>query len=384
MKTELLSMGAVLAVCLGSSADLKAAESLWASQAPLPAARFGPTTCAVDGKIYAMGGGDSVFTPFLPDVDIYDPATDSWRAGIPMPNERMGHAAAMVGGKIYVMGGAYEFQTSTDAVDEYDPATGVWRTRAPMPRDRVLHCAGAVDGKIYVFGGSQYANHVNMRNPPAVDVYDPATDTWTEKGRMRSPRTLAAAAVVNGKIYAFGGIAAADISRAPVSTTDVYDPATDTWRPLAGLVARAGSGVCAVDNKIYVMGGGSYLQGSLSRTDIYDPATDTWQPGPKLSKAKYFMGASFVGGRIYIVGGSDAGSGLPWQGIATVEAYTPPPGLCITRQGGSITLSWTGILQELNGQVGWQWRDVLSLPTSPWTIEAAQQNPMNCFRSRLP
>jgi N-acetylneuraminic acid mutarotase len=330
-----------------------------------------------------MGGGDSVFASYLPDVEIYDPATDSWQTGMPMPNARAGHTAAIVGGKIYVMGGAPAYQTSTATVDEYDPATGAWVTRASMPIDRVFHSAGAVDGKIYVFGGCRYAGRVNMGNPTGVDVYDPATDTWTQNGRMRSPRACAAAGVVNGKIYVFGGITGSDITGPSGNTADMYDPATDTWKPIRGLVARAWSGVCAADNKIYVMGSGS-MQGCLSRTDVYNPTTDTWQTGPGMNKGKCFMGASFVSGRIYLLGGTDAGAGQAWQSISTVEAYTPPPALSITRQGGSITLSWTGTLQELDGQVGWQWRDILPPPASPWTIEAAHQGQMNCFRSRLP
>jgi N-acetylneuraminic acid mutarotase len=384
MKAQLSTLATVLAVCLVSPAHVQAAEPAWSSKSPLPTARFGLTTCVVDGKIYAMGGGDAPYTPYLSAVEIYDPATDSWETGIPMPNARMGHATAVVGGKIYVMGGAYEALTSTATVDEFDPATGTWANKAPMPNDRVFHCAGAVDGKIYVLGGCRSGWNVNGADVTDVDVYDPATDTWTRKGKMRSPRAMAAAAVVNGKIYVFGGIVGS-LANSPGNTADMYDPAANTWKPIAGLVPRACSGICAVDNKVYVLGSGS-LQGTLSRTDIYDPATDTWQTGPRLSKAKCFMGASLVSGKIYVVGGDDAA--WPWHSITTVEAYTPPPTLGITRQGGSITLSWTGILQEMDGQmdgqVGWRWRDMVPAPTSPWTIEAAHESQMNCFRSRSP
>ncbi len=381
MKPELLSVGTVLAACLGSLANIQAAESSWLTKSPLPTARFGATTCVADGKIYALGGGDAPYSPYLPDVEIYNPATDSWETGIAMPNERMGHAAAVVGGKIYVMGGAYGAGTSTATVDEYDPATGTWANKAPMPNDRVFHCAGAVDGKIYVLGGCGSGWNVDGADVTDVDVYDPATDTWTTKGKMRSPRAMAAAAVVNGKLYVFGGIVGS-LARPPVTTADMYDPATDTWKPIATLaVARAASGVCAVDDKIYLMGSGS-LNTLLSRTDVYDTTTGTWQTGPKLSKAKYWMGANFVGGKLYIVGGSDVT--WPWTPIAIVEAYTPPPLLSITRQGGSITLSWTGILQDTDGQAGWNWRDVFPPPTSPWTFETTHESGMNCFRSRLP
>jgi N-acetylneuraminic acid mutarotase len=380
MKTELFSMSTLLAVCLGLPTDFQAAEPSWSTQSPLPSARYGLTTCVVDGKIYAMGGGDSPYTQFLSVVEVYDPATDSWAPGVSMPRDRMGHAAAVVGGKIYVMGGGYQAQTSTATVDEYDPVTGAWAAKASMPIDRAFHCAAAVDGKIYVFGGVRSGWSANAIDVPNVDVYDPATDQWTTKGKMRLPRGMAAAAVVNGKVYVFGGIVG-NLSGANGSTADIYDPATDSWKSIPGLVARSWSGICAVGDKIYLLGSG-YMLGLLNRADIYDTATGTWQSGPKLSKAKCGMGASFAGGKLYIFGGGDVA--WPWHAIATVEAYTPPPALSITRQGGSMTLSWTGILQELDGPLGSQWRDIPSAPASPWTIDAAHQSQMNCFRSRLP
>jgi N-acetylneuraminic acid mutarotase len=217
MKTGLVFIGTVLGVCLGLPSVLEAAESAWSSKAPLPTARFGLTTCVVDGRIYTLGGGDAPYTPYLPDVEIYDPATDSWETGIPMPNSRMGHAAVVVGGKIYVMGEAYGALTSTATVDEFDPATGTWATRARMPNDRVFHCAGAVDGKIYVLGGCGSGWNVNGADVTDVDVYDPASNTWTRKGKMRFPRAMAAAAVVTGRIYVFGGIVGS-LANSPVST----------------------------------------------------------------------------------------------------------------------------------------------------------------------
>ena len=232
-----------------------------------------------------------------------------------MPNDWMGHAAAVVNGKIYVTGGAYVAQTSTATMDEYNPATDTWASRAAMPTERVFHCAGAVDGKIYVFGGCTYVDGVNKSNPAGVDVYDPATDIWTTKEKMRSPRGTAGACVVNGKIYAFGGIVG-DLGGSPVSTADVYDPATDTWKPIARLVARACSGVCPVESKIFVIGSGS-LQGTMSRVDVYDPLTDTWQSGPRLSRARYSLGVSVISGNLFAIGGSEIA--WPWTGISKVE-----------------------------------------------------------------
>ena len=57
-------------------------------------------------------------------------------------------------------------------------------------------------------------------------MYDPATNTWTNKSPMNVARNHAFAGVVNGKIYVIGGrLGAAHVTAS--SNTDVveeYDP----------------------------------------------------------------------------------------------------------------------------------------------------------------
>ncbi len=261
-------------------------------------------------------------------------------------------------------------------------AQAAWSTKTPMPTPRTFHCACAIDGKIYVFGGVTAGVPGAIWNPKGVDVYDPATDTWTTKGAMRTPRACVGACALSGKIYVFGGIVG-DIGGSPVTTADTYDPATDTWTPLTRLPAAHGCpGVGSVGGKIFVLGGGSLTGGSISRVDEYNPVTDGWTIGPKLNKAKFSLGTGVVDSTIYVVGGTQIS--WPWTGISTVEAYTPPPDLSIGRQGATITLSWTGTLQEMNGPIGSHWQDITPAPVSPWTIEPSQGDLMKCYRSRLP
>jgi N-acetylneuraminic acid mutarotase len=54
-----------------------------------------------------------------------------------------------------------------------------------------------------------------------------AADTWTQKADMPTARLGLATSVVDGKIYAIGGYAAA-VSPG-MRTVEEYDPATDTW-----------------------------------------------------------------------------------------------------------------------------------------------------------
>jgi hypothetical protein len=66
-----------------------------------------------------------------------------------------------------------------------------------MPTARWAFSTSVLDGKIYAIGG--------VGGSTKVEVYDPASDTWTSKAPLQSGRSFVSAAVFGGKIYAFGG-----------------------------------------------------------------------------------------------------------------------------------------------------------------------------------
>ncbi|TET99514.1 MAG: galactose oxidase, partial [Anaerolineales bacterium] len=98
-----------------------------------------------------------------------------------------------------------------------------WTQKADMPTARWGLSISMVDGKIYAIGG--------IGSFKKVEEYDPATDTWTEKADMPTRRIFIATSVVNGRIYAIGG------GSTPISLKKVeeYDPATDTWTEKADM-----------------------------------------------------------------------------------------------------------------------------------------------------
>ena len=107
----------------------------------------------------------------------------------------------MVDGKIYVIGG----YGGSQRVDEYDPSTDTWTTKSVIPSARRSLSTSALDGKIYAFGG--YVPGVSGHPGVAtVEVYDPATDTWTTAPDMPTGRFGPRTSVVDGKIYAIGGM----------------------------------------------------------------------------------------------------------------------------------------------------------------------------------
>ena len=310
----------VMAVLFVAANISLAAEGTWTRKADMPTARLCPSTCVVDDKIYAIGGATSIHGTYLPTVEVYDPVADSWTSMTDMPTRRNGLATAVVNAKIYAIGGEPSPQASLAAVEEYDPSTDAWTRKADMPTKRTFLSACTLDGKIYVFGGVTAGVPGAIWNPSAVDVYDPATDTWETRGPMLTPTCMAGVSSVNGKIYLMGGVRGGLLHDPAISMVEEYDPATDTWMYKSDMpTARSGLSLSTVDGKIYAIGGGTYGQKAFSTVEEYDPATDSWTTKPDMPTARLGFSTAIVNDRIYAIGG--AKDWYPSTGISTVEEY---------------------------------------------------------------
>jgi N-acetylneuraminic acid mutarotase len=79
---------------------------------------------------------------------------------------------------------------------------GAWIAKAPALLKRTEVAVAAVRGKIYVVGGFQQGLSFIT---PAVEEYDPATDTWRERAPLPSGLHHAGIGVVNDRLYVIGG-----------------------------------------------------------------------------------------------------------------------------------------------------------------------------------
>jgi PKD repeat protein len=255
----------------------------WETKADLPLGREYASGCALNDKVYFIGGWRSGNYTY-DRLDEYDPLTDTWTSKSPMPTKRCAHFAIPISGKIYVVGGAMDWPNPVyyKTVEIYDPETDSWTTQDPQGTaensDRWGYGSCIANGKIYFIGGTTASNA-----PPAgqtysalqtVEVYDPLENTWTEKAYMPTARWGLVTAVVNNKIYAIGGASAYGDGSETCSVVEEYDPVTNTWievgeMPKGNLVPAA----CVKDNVIYIPGGGG-----ISSDDphisfyAYDPA----------------------------------------------------------------------------------------------------------------
>ncbi|MBW7990556.1 MAG: hypothetical protein FVQ84_11145 [Planctomycetes bacterium] len=186
-----------------------------------------------------------------------------------------------------------------------------WTQKADMPTARWGLSTSLVDGKIYAIGG--------IGSFKKVEEYDPATDTWTEKADMPTRRIFIATSVVDGKIYAIGGETSWG-GGTKLATVEEYDPATDTWTQKADMpTPRNLLATSVVNGRIYAIGGGSTPL-SLKKVEEYDPATDTWTEKADMPTGRKFVSSSVVNGKIYVFGGQKPNTS---SAFSTVEEYDP-------------------------------------------------------------
>jgi N-acetylneuraminic acid mutarotase len=286
--------------CPDQPAAVTSGDGHWIKGTPVSTIRGETRLGTANGMVYFIGGLMDEWKA-SPLLDMYDPTTDTWTSKSPLPAAANHPGVATLDGKIYVSGGfnSPDFTFNLKTLWVYDPATDKWATLADMPEVRAAHLMMPINGKLYVVGGDGPAD------PTSVWMYDPATDKWdTSLAHMTSTRDHLAGAVVDDKLYVMGGRWQ---HKGKYATTQVYDPAANTWTDLADMpVPRSGlTADLLADGKIHVTGGEDIdIFCTYSEHDAYDPATNTWTREPNLPVARHGLGAVSVDNRWYVMAGA--------------------------------------------------------------------------------
>ncbi len=127
------------------------------------------------------------------------------------------------------MVGGNHLDTLLNTVSVYDPFSNTWADIAPLPGPARDHIAAAsVDDKVYAIGGLTSWPGPSVANVYMYDPLNPAAG-WITKASLPIARGAMGVSVINGKIYAVGGLA----DSVAVNHLTVYDPLTNTWANLA-------------------------------------------------------------------------------------------------------------------------------------------------------
>ncbi len=242
--------------------------------------------------------------------------TGTWKKLADIANPQYGCAAAVVNDKLHILGGTTHRSRSADTHQVYDPASNSWTQKAALPGPRAWPAVAVYDGKIFVFGGDK------MGWPPPYDtetktswVYDPAGDCWSDIAELPNPRSYAAAVTVDNYIYIFGSRALEKDEPLDLSTYR-YDPAKNVYERMQDLPEAAMFIIAAEhDNYIYAVHGqtiGSHFAEGVLK---YDVKNDIWRKlnVPQIEKRRYFLTQHSthpaISSRLFVLGGRSEISG---------------------------------------------------------------------------
>ena len=249
---------------------------------PGPAGRLAAAAAGLKDRVYLFGGytvdadGGEVS---VPDLDIYDPSSDTYSKGRPFP---LPVDDAVLGvwrdSLIYVVSGWSQRDNVAD-VQIYDPAADAWQAARPIPGPPVFGHAGAIVGDAIVYcDGVRVDPERRPRFVMAQACYrgdiDPASPSsigWRELARHPGParyRMAAGALPQAGLVvfaggtdnpYNYDGIGYDGVASEASASAFAYDVQRDAWIELADLA------VPTMDHRALVGAGDTlYLIGGMT------------------------------------------------------------------------------------------------------------------------
>lgn len=290
-------------------------------------ARQGHTATLLDDGRVLIAGGDEPNGPNLnvqDTVEIYTPQTQMFTFAGTMVQKRSTHTATkLLDGRVLMVGGyeVYAGGIATATAEAYNPATKLFSSVAAPAVGRTLHTATRLnDGRVLVVGGSTKFDLNDVFGSlglalETTELYDPATNTWTAGPSLPKPLFAHQATTLgNGKVLITSGVQVGDFFGVPIPgiSTDcfLFDPATNTLANTAPIPqGRAYHGQLTLPSGDAVaLGGATGNFSTLSfstETEVfkYSQATNTWTTTGNINVGRAYPNLVDTGAGIAVVGG---------------------------------------------------------------------------------
>jgi N-acetylneuraminic acid mutarotase len=331
------------------------------------------TTKLANGQVLLVGGTSASTYGVTNLAQIFSPATNTWSIAAPLNTAREYHTATLLqNGKVLVVGGDTTIDYTVNfpsqyppvlaSVELYDPATNTWTAAASLITGRTLHTATLLaNGKVLVAGGID-SNGVFV---PTAEIYDPSANTWSAAGSLITPRYQHTATLLNtGKVLLAGGNSNTISSgtAVPLNAAELYDPSANTWASAANMAFGTASPMAILlNNGSVVIAGGVGMTdvgvvGTIGGVELYSPATNTWSQLASMNFQRNQNAATLLSnGQILVTG-----IGYGFYGSVQAEIYTPSTNtwtngapLKLPRFQHSSTLLDDGRVMIVGGSVGY-------------------------------
>lgn len=157
---------------------------------------------------------------------------------------------------LLAIGGCTYNRDTLSHVEAFDVRMNRWLLMSNEHRPRAYHGTAFLDGYIYCLGGQDLQNNVNnILN--SVERFDLSTQTWDQVSPMRHQRCYVTTAVLDGFIYALGGLG----NRSHLSTAERYRPETNQWSLIASMgETRRNASCTTLHNKVMMYSQNGHLK----------------------------------------------------------------------------------------------------------------------------
>jgi len=157
-----------------------------------------------------------------------------------------------------------------------------------------------------------------------VELYTPATGTFTLTGSMTTPRYAHTATLLNnGEVLVTGGLDELVNTTARLISAELYDPTIGRFTATSNMnVSRySHTATLLTDGKVLIAGGAN-LNGSVSIAELYDPVSASFSYTSAFTQgSRYAQSASLlVNGDVLIAGGAGA---FCTGSCSTTDLYSP-------------------------------------------------------------
>jgi len=288
-----------------------------------------------DGNVIFVGGQDGDqpgdFVLAVPWVKKFTWATDAWQELADLQHE-LGRwypgMTRLADGSFLVMGGGQCCNAArTDTAERFDLASQTWTYTGSM-----LNAAEFPPSALLYSG-----EVVITWSPP--QLYNPTSGQWRLTGNFNQPNRgwpghsdHSIVVLDDGRVLAIGVLKGQNNNTV---MGEIYDPATETWSLTSnpGLVRLQTEVVQLPDGRVFVGGGETEANpppvpnslGIVKWTDIYDPATDSWRRMADMNWFREYHAVTLLvpDGRVVTTGGTR----IKFQVGPTsddIEAFSPP------------------------------------------------------------
>ena len=281
-------------------------EVQWSTKSPMLRAQAGGAA-ALFGNTMVIAGGtawEGGVKHWLKDVQLYDVASDKWRSGPPLPESLAYGPFTQSGDALEIFGGTAG-ESMVRHIWKIDKAFNRWVRAGETPTDVLLGRAARVGRRVFLFGGC--ADVADLTRCASIVWMREDEGPWQEVATLPAgPVALSASAVLNGRVFLFGGCSMAApgqlVNRAEAWS---FDPATFAFRRLRDLPsANRGLSAAAAVGRIWLFGGYAG-DGFTAESWSYDPSVDTFTsqtPMPVAMSSIEFLGRGKI---LWGAGGED-------------------------------------------------------------------------------